>query len=129
MVQVKIYGLDEKLNPKKKTFSEVIHSCVVESLKMPKDKKFHRFFPLDKESFFFPSSRSDDYTIIEIIMFEGRKLDTKKELIKNLYEKLEKELKISPNDIEIVIIESPKCNWGIRGVPGDELSLNYNVKI
>lgn len=129
MVQVKIYGLDEKLNLKKKQLSEVIHSCVVESLKMPKDKKFHRFFPLDKENFFFPSSRSDYYTIIEIVMFEGRTVETKKGLIKKLYEKLEKELTIPTNDIEIVIIESPKFNWGIRGVPGDELGLNYKVKI
>jgi phenylpyruvate tautomerase PptA (4-oxalocrotonate tautomerase family) len=33
-----------------------------------------------------------------------------------------------PQDVEITIHESPKENWGIRGKPGDELSLSYKVE-
>ena len=33
------------------------------------------------------------------------------------------------NDIEITIFETPKANWGIRGLPGNELRLNYTVDI
>jgi hypothetical protein len=32
------------------------------------------------------------------------------------------------NDLEIVILESPKANWGIRGRIGDELQLSYRVE-
>ncbi|MDF2712399.1 MAG: tautomerase family protein, partial [Nonomuraea muscovyensis] len=33
------------------------------------------------------------------------------------------------DDVEITIIEMPRTNWGIRGVPADELSLPYNVEV
>lgn len=36
---------------------------------------------------------------------------------------------MSVQDIEITIFETPKHNWGIRGVPGDELKLNYKVEV
>jgi len=38
-------------------------------------------------------------------------------------------LSIEPLDIEIILIETPKYNWAIRGVAGDELSLNYKVNV
>jgi len=129
MGQVKVYGLKEHLNNIKSRMSEVIHSCVVEAFQFPEDKKFHRFFPLEKEDFYFPDGRSEKYTVIEISIFEGRSAPAKKNLIKLLFERIEKELNIIPNDIEITIFETPKCNWGIRGLPGDELVLNYNVKV
>jgi len=129
MGQVKVYGLRGNLNSIKSRMSEVINSCVVESFQFPKDKKFHRFFPLEKEDFYFPEGRSEKYTIIEISIFEGRSVQAKKNLIKLLFERIEKELNILPNDIEITIFETPKSNWGIRGLPGDELVLNYNVKV
>ena len=36
---------------------------------------------------------------------------------------------LSVEDLEIIIIESPPQNWGIRGVSGDELSLDYRVDV
>ncbi len=62
-------------------------------------------------------------------MFEGREIDTKKKLITLLFETIENKLNISPNDVEIVMLESPKHNWGIRGLPGDELMLNYKTNL
>lgn len=129
MGQVKVYGIKENLNLIKSKISDVIHSCVVEAFQFPNDKRFHRFFPLDKEDFYFPEGKSEKYTIIEISIFEGRSVEAKKNLIRLLFERIEKELNIRPNDIEITIFETPKSNWGIRGLPGDELVLNYNVKV
>nr|WP_240518918.1 tautomerase family protein [Leptolyngbya sp. BC1307] len=34
---------------------------------------------------------------------------------------------IAVEDIEIAMFELPRHNWGIRGVPGDELVLDYTV--
>lgn len=73
MGQVKIYGLREALNPTKRQLSDVIHACVVEALEFPVDKRAHRFFPLEREDFFWPAGRTDAYTIIEIGLIEGRK--------------------------------------------------------
>lgn len=88
MVQVKIYGLREYLNPIKPQLSDVIHSCIVEALQYPPDKRYHRFFPHDASDFFYPSGRADRYTIIEFNMIEGRSVEAKKQLIRSLFERL-----------------------------------------
>ena len=129
MGQIKVYGLEKSLKSIKKELSAVIHSCVVEAFEYPEDKRFHRFFPMKEENFYYQSDRTENYIIIEISIFEGRKKETKKKLIKLLFEKIEKELKISSKDIEITIFETPACNWGIRGITGDELALNYKVDV
>ncbi len=129
MGQIKIYGVKDRLNPIKETLSNVIHSCMVEALEFPSDKKFHRFFPMDKENFYFASGRTEAYTVIEISMFEGRTVEAKKKLLKLLFERINSELSISSQDVEITIFETPKHNWGIRGLPGDELALNYKVNV
>lgn len=127
--QIKIYGVKERLNPIKETLSNVIHSCMVEALQFPSDKKFHRFFPIEKKDFYFASGRTEAYTVIEVSMFEGRTVEAKKLLLKLLFERINNELGISPQDVEITIFETPKHNWGIRGLPGDELALNYRVNV
>ncbi|HAG52011.1 MAG TPA: tautomerase family protein [Deltaproteobacteria bacterium] len=129
MAQIKVYGIKENLNRIKSKLSDIIHSCVVETLNLPMDKRFHRFFPLDRSDFFFPPDRSDNYTIIEISMFEGRSAEAKKQLIRLLFERIGKEMHISAQDIEITISETPKHHWSIRGKPGDELMLSYKVEM
>jgi phenylpyruvate tautomerase PptA (4-oxalocrotonate tautomerase family) len=129
MVQIKIYGLKDHLAPLKEQFSDVLHACAVEALHLPPDKRFHRFFLLDSSDFVFPKDRSSRYTILEISLFEGRSVETKKQFIHSLFARLHEELLIPPQDLEITIFETPPQNWGIRGLPGDELHLNYRVNI
>ena len=129
MAQVKIYGLRESLDPIKAQLSDVIHSCVVDALQFPQDKRAHRFFPLNPDDFYYPSGRTTKYTIIEISMFEGRSVETKKYLIRLLFERAHQQLNILPQDLEVTITETPKYNWGFRGMPGDEIDLNYKVEV
>ena len=129
MAQVKIYGLKEQLNPIKAQLSDVIHSCVVDALAFPQDKRAHRFFPLKVDDFYYPVGRTPRYTIIEISMFEGRTVETKKHLIRLLFERTREQLGLNPSDLEITITETLKHNWGFRGQPGDEISLNYKVEV
>ncbi|MHA0858385.1 tautomerase family protein [Paenibacillus sp. CMAA1364] len=128
MAQVKIYGLRNFLKPFQKNISDIVHSCLVETLKLPNEKRFQRFIMFDREEFIYPKDRTEKYTIIEISIFEGRSVEVKKNLINALFENFSG-LGVSKNDLEITIIETPKCNWGIRGLPGDELELNYKVDI
>lgn len=129
MAQIKIFGLKAQLNPIKARLSEVIHACVVDALQFPPDKRFHRFFPLEESDFMFPPDRSVEYTIIEISMFEGRSVAAKKQLIALLFERIQHEIGIKPHDLEITIFETPKHNWGLRGLPGDEIALSYKVDV
>lgn len=127
MVQVKITGLATQLNPVKASLSKVIHSCLQDGIGTPENKRFQRFFGLSPEDFYYPTDRSKRYTIIEIVMFEGRSVETKKKLTKLLFERIPQQIGIAVEDVEIVMFDLPKHNWGIRGVPGDELKLSYQV--
>jgi phenylpyruvate tautomerase PptA (4-oxalocrotonate tautomerase family) len=129
VAQIKIYGLREHLKPIQAALSDAIHSCVVEALQYPLDKRAHRFFHLDTDDFYFPDSASARYTIIEISMFEGRSVAAKKQLIRLLFERVCKQADRLPNEVEVNISETPKHNWGFRGLPGDEVRLNYKVEV
>ena len=71
MSQIKIYGLRSSLSLVVKEISDVIHSCVVDTLQYG-----HRFAGCGNHSF-----------------------------------------------------QTPMHNWGFRGLPGDEHSLNYKVNV
>ena len=127
MSQIKIYAVGCRLAPIRDQLSNVIHSCVMDALGMPKDKRAHRFIALAKEDFMMPGGRTEAYTIIEISMIEGRTSETKKKLIRLLFDRIQEQIGISHMDLEICIYESPACNWGFRGMHGDEIELNYEI--
>lgn len=129
MAQIKIYGLRASLSTHAVALSAAIHDAVVEALAYPAEKKFHRFIALEKSEFFFPDDRSENYTIIEISMFEGRSVESKKALIRLIFTNIARKTGIKPQDVEITIHETPKHHWGIRGLCGDELALGYKVNI
>jgi len=129
VAQIKIYGLREHLEPVRRRLSDAIHSCVVEALKFPEDKRAHRFFHMERDDFYFPASASEKYTIIEVSMFEGRSTETKKHLIRLLFERVCSQADRQPNEVEVTITETPRHNWGFRGKPGDEVGLTYEVEV
>jgi len=125
-----VYGIEEKLNPVKAKLSDVIHGCMQSVLGMPEDKRAHRFVPLPREDFYYPGGRSDAYTVIEINMMAGRKPETQKALIKELFKEIERQLAIAPIDVEITIKEQAPHQWGFRGMTGDEANdLKYKVNV
>ena len=129
MAQVTIYGLRGSLENDRAALSEAIHSSVMLALEYPAEKKFHRFIALDKADFIYPPDRSARYTIVEFSIFEGRSVEAKKLLIKLLYQRVFELTGISPQDLEITIFETPRHAWGIRGLPGDEVGLNYKIEV
>lgn len=128
MAQVKIYGLKTNIEKNRAAISQAIQSSLQEAFKLPIEKRFQRFISMAERDFLFPNDRSEEYTIIEISIFEGRSIETKKELIRSIFENMQK-AGIDSQDVEITIFETPKSNWGIRGKPGDELQLNYKVEV
>ena len=129
MPQVKVYALRDNIAAKGSAFSDAIHAALMEAIGTPEAKRFQRFVVLDPVDFIFPGDRTNNYTIIEISMFEGRSVAAKKNLIRLLYQKIASATDITPQDLEITIFETPQCNWGIRGIAGDELKLGYRVDV
>ncbi|MBD3792089.1 MAG: tautomerase family protein [Campylobacterales bacterium] len=129
MAQIKIYGIEKQLNLIKRELSDAIHRCIVEALAFPENKRSHRFIPLAEEDIYCPVGRTHDYIIIEIMMMEGRKTETKKRLIRLLYERIRKEVRLSASDIEMCILEQPAYHFGFRGMTGDEMLMDYKVEV
>jgi len=129
MAHIKITGLDTHLNPIRSTLSDTIHSCIVEVLAYPADKRFQRFFPMHREDLIVPDDRSDAFTLIEITMMEGRSKQTKKQLITTLFQRIEETLHIVPIDLEVIIFDQPAHHFGFRGMTGDEAMLDYSVEV
>lgn len=129
MAQVKVYALRATLEAHRRELSDAIHESVVEAFQYPEEKRFQRFFPLEPEDFVFPGDRSERYTVVEISVFEGRSVDAKKALVRALCRNVALRCGIDPVDLEVTISETPRANWGIRGVPGDELAIGYDVEV
>ncbi|MFX1237445.1 MAG: tautomerase family protein [Promethearchaeota archaeon] len=114
----------------KKALLDGLHDALVFSLKIPEQDRTQRLYELEPENFEIMNSKTENYTIIEITMFQGRSLDAKKLLYKEIINNLSKSPGISGNDIMIVIHEPPLENWGIRGgKPASEVDLGFNLKV
>ncbi|MFJ4285716.1 tautomerase family protein [Paenarthrobacter nicotinovorans] len=129
MAQVIVYGHRSSIEQRREALSSAIHGAIVTTLDYPPEKKFQRFISLSDVDFIHPDDRGGDYTIIEISMFEGRTEQAKRNLIADLFARIESEAGIKPHSVEITITETPRVNWGIRGVNAADLSLNYQVNV
>ena len=127
MAQVKVYGNRSVWGERRTEISDALHEALVRTWQLPADKRFHRFLLLDDGDLVAP--RSDAYLVVEIVCFTGRSREAKRALIAALYDDVAPRLGLDVNDLEIVIVESPKENWGIRGMSGDELTLSYRVDV
>lgn len=127
MAQVKVYGNRSVWGERRAEISDALHAALVRTWQLPEDKRFHRFLLLDDGDLVAP--RSDSYLVVEIVCFTGRSREAKRALIAALYDSVAPQLGLAAEDLEIVILESPKENWGIRGVSGDELTLSYRVDV
>ncbi|MFB4353776.1 tautomerase family protein [Microbacterium sp. LS_15] len=129
MAQVIVYGQRTSLDAHRDALSEAIHASVVAALDYPEEKRFHRFIGLDERDFIYPEDRGAWYTVIEISIFEGRSVAAKRTLIDEIFARVEAATGIPPHSVEITITETPRVNWGIRGVNAEDLALNYNVRV
>ncbi|QHT56055.1 tautomerase family protein [Cellulomonas sp. H30R-01] len=127
MAQVKVYGRRDVWSTRRREVSDAIHGVLVGAWGLPADKRFHRFLLLDPEDLVAP--RSDAYLVVEIVCFTGRSLAARRALVAAFFDSVAPALALDPDDLEVVIVESPPENWGIRGGSGDELVLPYRVDV
>ncbi|MGC4107341.1 MAG: tautomerase family protein [Thermomicrobiales bacterium] len=131
MAQITIFGRRGVHAGQRTAISEAIHAAATaeDALQLPAAKRFHRFCWLDAEDFLYPDDRSERYLIVEVSMFAGRSVAAKKAFMRGIVANLGAACGIAPQDIEITITETPRENWMIRGMPGDELPLPYTVEV
>ncbi|WP_273654418.1 tautomerase family protein [Cellulomonas fimi] len=127
MAQVKVYGRRDVWSTRRHEVSDAIHAALVGAWGLPEDKRFHRFLLLDADDLVAP--RSPAYLVVEIVCFTGRSRAARRALIAAFFDSVGPALGLDPDDLEVVIVESPPENWGIRGRSGDELDLPYRVDV
>ncbi len=62
-----------------------------------------------------PEGWEEEMVFVEVLMFPGRKEETKEKLIEEFAEELSTVLSISKNSIITTLHEPSLDNWGIRG--------------
>ena len=128
MGQIIVHGRRSQWLDQRTELSEALHEALVDAWQYPVEKRFQRFVWLDDDDLVAPQ-RGPRYLVVQVVAFTGRSREARRELIRQMYERVCGPLDLPVDDLEIVLIESPRESWGIRGVSGDELTLGYTVEV
>ncbi|WP_298456843.1 tautomerase family protein [uncultured Cellulomonas sp.] len=128
MTQVKIYGRRDVWAGRQREVSDALQAALVTAWDLPAAKRFHRFLLLDDDDLVAPG-RSPAYLVVELVAFTGRSDAAVRRLMTALNDDVAPALGLAADDLEAVLIEVPASRWAIRGVVGDELSLDYRVDV
>lgn len=108
-----------------------VAAALSEALKAPAADPSVRLldYPPARFSIPHPDRHSDLFTLVEVTMFAGRSMDTKRRLYQAIVDGL-MALGVPRNDILIVLHEPPMHSWGVNGgVPASEVDVGFNVDI
>ncbi|MCL3860681.1 tautomerase family protein [Actinotalea sp. K2] len=128
MVQVTFYGRRSAWAARTTELSDAVHRTLTGEWGIPEAKRFHRFVLLDDTEIVAPS-RGPGYLVVQIVCFSGRSHAAVRRLLHAFTDDVVPALGLPVDDLEVVVIESPPSHWGIRGMIGDELALDYRVEI
>ena len=110
-------------------FLDAIHRAIVETLHTPEDGKVLRLVEHPAERFAIPGSAGERYTHIEITMFAGRTLATKRALYQVIVRNLEP-FGVPPKDVKIILIEVSADSVGMRGgIAACDLEIGYEIRV
>jgi phenylpyruvate tautomerase PptA (4-oxalocrotonate tautomerase family) len=116
----------------KRGLLDAVHEALVAALKVPRGDPALRIVEHDRSCFELPTVPhpvSDRYTLVEITMFSGRSIEAKRELYAQIVRRLG-DLGVPATDITIVVLESPRENWGVHGGrPASEVELGFRVEV
>jgi hypothetical protein len=110
-------------------FLDAIHAAIVEVLHTPEDDKVLRLVEHPPEHFAIPGSASERFTHIEITMFAGRALATKRALYKAIVRNLEP-FGVPSKDAKIILVEVSAESVGMRGgIAACDLDIGHEIMV
>ena len=100
----------------RRALSEGVHAALVESFGVPDQDLFqivseHQQNELVHGPSYLGNAYSDDLTIIQLTVSEGRSLEQKRRLFRTIAERLGRDPGLRPDDVFINLIEVTKENW------------------
>jgi phenylpyruvate tautomerase PptA (4-oxalocrotonate tautomerase family) len=95
---------------------EAVHGALQRAFRIPPEDRHVRLLVHEPHRFAVPPGldQPDRFTQISIDAFEGRSLDAKRDLYRQIVESLEP-LGIPATNVSTLLREVPVENWGIRG--------------
>ena len=106
-----------------------IDSVLCQVLKVPPNDSLIRLNEYPEEKLCRPSSAGEGYTFIEVTLFSGRSLETKRALYAGLTEVMVA-LGATAEDVTIALYEVGLDNWGIRGGrPASDFNFGFPISI
>ena len=95
---------------------DAVHAALVDAFKIKPGDRDVRLVVHEPHRFAYPPAceKPEAFTLIGIDAFAGRSLDAKRNLYRAIVTNLEA-LGIPKNHVKILLRESPRENWGIRG--------------
>ena len=110
-------------------FLDAINAAIVEVLRTPKDDKILRLIEHRPEHFAIPTSAGERFTHVEITMFTGRTLATRRRLYEAIVKNLEP-FGVPANDVKIILIEVSPESVGMQGGRAAcDLDIGYEIEI
>jgi phenylpyruvate tautomerase PptA (4-oxalocrotonate tautomerase family) len=108
---------------------QAVHDAIVSVLKVPMDDPTATISELDPDSIIRPGGASDQFTLVQITLFSGRTIETKRALYGSICSALVG-VGVPADDVLVVLVETPTENWGVRGgVPASEVDLGFDVNV
>lgn len=107
---------------------EAVYQAQLEALQVPPGDRLIRYVAHAPEHFAVPPGKSDNFTLIEYLLFPGRSAEAKRRLHAAIVRRLGP-FGIAPADILIVLHEPPLENWGIGGEPASEIDLGFDLNV
>ena len=129
MPVTRIEGRRTRTSDETRALMDAVYAAQREALQLPEWDRQIRYTEYHQDFFQVIPGKSDNYVLVEISLFSGRSLNTKKTLYQNIVQRLGR-LGIVETDITIILYEVSAENWGIHGgVPASEIDLGFNVNI
>ena len=114
-----------ELGSRKERLSSEFHQLMVKTAHTIEHARLI-VFDEKPEAFFQPYNTNGNYAVVEISLFPGRSLETKRSLYHAIADLMEA-YGVKPDNTRIVLYEVPRENWGLRGgQAASDIELGFN---
>jgi phenylpyruvate tautomerase PptA (4-oxalocrotonate tautomerase family) len=128
MPKVSVDLLKGRSKEELKGILDAIHQSLVDAIQIPAWDRLQFLHEYEEGSVYFPENAGGPYINIDITMYPGRTKEAKRKLFQLLTAAL-LPFGFEPKNIMITLHEPPIGNWGVQGVPGDEVQLGYSLDV
>jgi phenylpyruvate tautomerase PptA (4-oxalocrotonate tautomerase family) len=131
MALARIEILEGRTPEVKRGMVDAVRSALSSALRAPAEDPCVRLaeYPQGEFSLPYPDRHSERYTLVEVTMFAGRSLETKRRLYEAIVAALAR-FDVPANDVLIVLHEPAMESWAVDGAtPASEVDVGFQVEI